>query len=59
MLTYGRDAEDGTVRLAIDRGLWQGLGHEHDIQPVPGLPLPSQNHQPGGLALPLLQLELA
>jgi hypothetical protein len=42
MLTYVRDAEDGTVRLAIDRGLWQGRGHENDTQSVPGLPFPAE-----------------
>jgi hypothetical protein len=32
-------AREGIVRLARVRGLWQGLRYEHDVQPVPRLPL--------------------
>ena len=32
------DSAQGTVKLARS-GLWQGLGHEHDIQSLPRLPL--------------------
>jgi hypothetical protein len=49
----------GTVRLASVRGLWQALEHEHDVKFVPRLPFSGRNHQSGGLALPLLQLEFA
>ena len=40
-------------------GLWQDLGHEHDTQPLPGLPLSGRNHQSGRLVVSLLQPEPA
>jgi hypothetical protein len=41
------------------RRLWRGLGHEHDAQSVPRLPLSGRNHQPGSLVVLLLQPEPA
>ena len=29
----------GTVKLARGGHLWHGLGHEHNVQSLPGLPL--------------------
>jgi hypothetical protein len=40
-------------------GLWQGLGHEHDIQSLPRLPLSGRNHQTSGVVVSLLQPEPA
>ncbi len=44
-------------QVGEDSTLWQDVGHERDIQSVPGLQLSSRNHQPGGLIVSLLQLE--
>ena len=49
---------DGIVRLVMDRGLWQDLRFEHDIQSLPRLSFSTSNHQPSGLAVSLLQPEL-
>jgi len=46
-------------QVGIGRRLWQGLGHEHDVQSVPRLPLSGRDHQPGDLVVSLLQPELA
>ena len=29
----------GYCQVGAGSGLWQGLGHEHNVQPVPRLPL--------------------
>ena len=49
----------GTVSLAMATVVWQVGEHEDRAQRLPWLPLPGRDHQPCGLALPLLQLELA
>ena len=30
---------EGYCQVGAGSGLWQGLGHEHDVQSVPRLPL--------------------
>jgi len=37
-VTVTRDAQ-GYCQVGVGRFLWQGLGHEHHVQPVPRLPL--------------------
>src|ERR1700736_723022 len=49
----------GTVRLAASAGTWQAVGHDDITEPVSRLPLPVRGHRACGLALSLLQPELA
>jgi hypothetical protein len=46
-------------QVGTGRRLWQGLGHEHDTQPVLWFPLSGRNYQPSRLIVSLLQPEFA
>jgi 3',5'-cyclic-nucleotide phosphodiesterase len=53
------DRGQGTVKLARGGDLWHGLGHEHNVQSLPGLPLSGRDHQSGRLVVSQLQPQSA